>query len=58
MYIYVVTYNDKVSSEGYKTVEDAIKFIKNKGYNLLQLSDWWYEDSKGNTYKIHDVRVK
>lgn len=63
MIAYIVTVNGKVSSEAYKTLEEAQEFIysrtnepkstigKQHGYVILT-------DDKNNRYEIHDVRVK
>ena len=62
MIIYVVTVNGKISSEAYKTLEEAQEFIYRRtnepestigerGYVILT-------DDNKNRYEIHDVRVK
>lgn len=57
--IYIVKVNDKVSSEAYKTLEEAQKFIISRTgiANIIQDNYLVAEDTDGNHYEIHDVRV-
>lgn len=60
MIVYIVTVNGKVSSEAYKTLEEAQKFIMSRTgiANIIQDNYVVAEDTDGNRYEIDDVRVK
>ena len=59
MTIYIVTVNGKVSSEAYKTLEEAQKFIMSRTSiaNIIQDNYLVAEDTNDNLYEIHDVRT-
>lgn len=65
MIIYIVTANDKISSAGYKTLEEAQEFVKSRlahDETTLQLVSemvGYYSivDNKGVRYRIQDVTV-
>ena len=59
MTTYIVTVNGKISSEAYKTLEEAQKFIISRTgiANIIQKNYLIAEDND-NRYEIHDVRVK
>ena len=60
MTIYIVTVNGKISSEAYKTLEEAQKFIISRTgiANIIQENYLVAEDTNDNLYEIHDVSVK
>ena len=62
MTVYIVTVNGKVSSEAYKTLEEAQEFIYSRGPGELldRTSNGRYLKLRNDkyTYEIHDVRVK
>ena len=60
MTAYIVTVNGKVSSEAYKTLEEAQKFIMSRTgiANIIQDNYLVAQDTNDNLYEIHDVRVK
>jgi len=58
--IYIVTVNGKVSSEAYKTLEEAQDFIYNRtGEQSTERGEHGYViiEKNGTRYEIHDVRV-
>ena len=60
MTTYIVTVNGKISSEAYKTLEEAQKFIISRTgiANIIRENYLVAEDTNDNLYEIHDVRVK
>ena len=60
MIVYIVTVNGKISSEAYKTLEEAQKFIMSRTgiANIIQDNYLVAQDIDDNLYEIHDVRVK
>ena len=60
-YIYIVSFNDKVSSDAYATDVQAIEFIKSRSNNPKPKDSrdlWRWEDDNNNTYNINCVTVK
>ena len=59
-HIYIVLFNDNVSTEGYEEVEDAISFIESRNYkpSIVKNQGWIWTDKKGNEYKIKEIRLK
>ncbi len=59
MTIYIVTVNGKISSEAYRTLEEAQKFIISRTgiANIIRENYLIAEDTNDNRYEIHDVRV-
>ena len=61
MTIYIVTVNGKISSEAYRTLEEAQEFIYSRGPGELldRTSNGRYLKLKNDKYiyEIHDVRV-
>lgn len=59
--IYIVTVNDKIRYEAYKSLEEAQDFIYSRGPGELleRTSNGRYLKLKNDkyTYEIHDVRV-
>lgn len=56
MNIYIVICNGKVSSEAYRTLEEAQKFCENRGAKQ-GISCWVYTTEK-DVYTITDVQVR
>ena len=56
MNIYLVMYNGKVSSEAYRTLEEAQNFCESR-YGTFKETDWRYSDGE-NVYIITDVQVR
>ena len=54
--IYVVSVNGTISSEGYKTLQQAQEFCKNN--KPEQVGNGWCFVSAENVYRITDVVVK
>jgi len=59
MEVYVVTYNDKISSEGYDSLEKAIAFVQGRSgiAAFKAVTPMHYSNGK-DSYKIHAIRVK
>lgn len=47
----------KVSSEGYKTAEEAIAFVQSRGDRPEQINPLEFESSTNN-YKITDITIR
>lgn len=58
MRVYLVLYNGKVSQEGYSSYEDAVGFVKSRGFNIHKTGYGTYGDIYGNSYLITDVVVR
>ena len=59
MTIYIVTVNGKISSEAYKTLEEAQAFITSRtDINFIDDSMSTRDPFTQTDYEIHDVRVK
>ena len=61
MIVYIVTVNGKISSEAYKTLEEAQDFITNRTdihFDIDKYAMSTTDPFTGNKYEIHDVRVK
>ena len=64
MLIYIVTVNNKISGRGYKTLEEAQNFIRDrviddpKAMEFVEKQTGYYIIPSGNiTYRIEDVAV-
>ena len=66
MIVYIVTANDKISSTGYNTLEEAQKFVKSRlkhdssAIERVNEMVGYYSvvDNRGVRYRIQDVTVK
>ena len=70
MKVYIVQCNEKVSSEGYSSLDNAQNFINHRakeaiesGYDLMSFNSGWklcYEDNRGvqYEYKILEIEIK
>ena len=60
MNIYIVLCNGKVSSEAYRTLEEAQKFCESRGAKPKEFSNGWiYRDELNcRLYQITDVQVR
>ena len=56
MIIYVVLYNGKLSSEGYRTLKEAEEFCKSRGAKKV-INRWMFTDND-DVYQITDVCVR
>ncbi|MBN3352027.1 hypothetical protein CF086_17165 [Clostridium botulinum] len=58
-HVYVILYNNSVSSTGYNTIVGAINFIENRNNKPMQKKGkgWLWIDSKGNEYKIKEIKI-
>ena len=55
--IYVVTYNEKMSSKAYSKFENAVKFIESRSDSPERLGNALVWISKTGNYKIHPVTI-
>lgn len=58
--VYVVLYNEKISSEGYNTIDKAVNFIEQRfGEPIQDISKGWlWIDKDGNEYKIKEINIR
>jgi hypothetical protein len=56
--VYIVTYDGKISSESYITIEKAINFIENRNGNPKRIFGWEWEDEDYKLYKIKEINIK
>ena len=52
-YIYVVTYQGRVSGEGYTSIEKAQAFIESRSSKPKQIQSMTYEGG----YEIHQIKI-
>ena len=57
MIIYTVICNGKLSSEGYRTLEEAQRFCETRAGNPKSVGNGWRYESENDLYVIQDVRV-
>ena len=58
-HVYVISYNDKISSEGYDTFEKAVALIQGRSDIATFRAETPFHYTNGkDSYKIHDVVVK
>lgn len=58
MIVYTVICNGKLSSEGYRTLEEAQKFCETRAGNPQKIGNGWRYENENNSYVIQDVRVE
>lgn len=56
MKVYIVTSNDKISSLGFASVDEAIEWINSRGGQRVGLGWVWQAD--GLTFKMYEIKVK
>lgn len=57
MYVYIITYEGHISQQGYKSLEDAQTFIKNRSGNPIQFTPYMFRDRAGGNYEIVEVKI-
>lgn len=57
MYVYIITYEGHISQQGYKSLEDAQTFIKNRSGNPIQFTPYMFRDRTGGNYEIVEVKI-
>ncbi|EKS4345164.1 hypothetical protein QB607_003168 [Clostridium botulinum] len=59
VYVYIVVYNNLVSTTGYNTVIGAINFIESRSNKPIQNKDrgLLWTDCKGNEYRIKEIKI-
>ena len=55
MYLYIIEYDNKISTEGYNTELRAIKHLEEQGYKR-QIS-WTYVNEEGHIAKIKEIKI-
>ena len=58
MNIYIVLCNGKVSSEAYRTLEEAQKFCESRGAIKKENGNGWLYEDNCHLYQITDVQVR
>ena len=58
MNIYIVICNGKVSSEAYRTLEEAQKFCESRGAIKKENGNGWLYEDNCHLYQITDVQVR
>lgn len=56
--IYIVLCNGKVSSEAYRTLEEAQKFCETRNEIKQKIGNGWRYEGEYNSYVIQEVKVK
>ena len=54
--VFIILYNGSVSSEGYDTVDKAIKFMEDRA-GISNINSWAYVDKHGNIYMIKEINI-
>lgn len=54
--IYAVMFNDSLSSEGYYSIHDAMKYCADRAERQTEFG-WIYKDNRGNIYKIYEIKI-
>ena len=60
--VFIILYNGSVSSEGYDTIEKAIKFVEDRAGKPQIISNsytsaWAYVDKDGNIYSVKEINI-
>ena len=58
--VFIILYNGSVSSEGYNTIEKAIKFMEDRTgtpQKISNINSWAYIDKEGNVYMIKEINI-
>lgn len=58
MNIYIVLCNGKVSSEAYRTLEEAQNFCETRNEIKQKIGNGWRYEGECNSYVIQEVRVE
>ena len=58
MNVYIVVCNGKVSSEAYRTLEEAQKFCETRNEIKQKIGNGWRYEGEYNSYVIQEVRVE
>ena len=58
MNIYIVLCNGKVSSEAYRTLEEAQKFCETRNEIKQKIGNGWRYEGEYNSYVIQEVQVR
>lgn len=70
MRVYIVTYRyladkerglysgEKISQEGYRTLEDAQKYIRSRPERPIKVNEMYFVTDNREEYYIHDVLVR
>ena len=55
--VYIVTYNDKISYEGYLEYKDALKFIESRLHTSFKKIDDFTFELDSDIFEIHEVII-
>ena len=58
MNIYIVICNGKVSSEAYRTLEEAQRFCETRNEIKQKIGNGWRYEGECNSYVIQEVQVR
>lgn len=58
MIAYIVVCDGKISSNGYKTLQEAQKFCETRSGNPKQISNGWRYKTENDLYEIQDIQVE
>lgn len=57
MKIYTITYEGKLSSEGYDSIDKAINRLKKQGYKPTYRGNWFEVTDGRNVAKIYEIKI-
>lgn len=58
MIVYIVVCNGKISSDGYKTLQEAQKFCETRAGSPKQTGNGWRYKTENDLYEIQDIQVE
>ena len=57
MIVYIVVCIGKISSDGYKTLQEAQKFCETRSGNPKKIDNGWRYKTENDIYVIQDIKV-
>ena len=57
MIAYIVVCNGKISSNGYKTLQEAQKFCETRSGNPEKIDNGWRYKTENDLYEIQDIKI-
>ena len=58
MIVYIVVCNGKISSDGYKTLQEEQKFCETREGNNKRRGNGWSDKTENDLYEIQDIQVE
>ena len=58
MIVYIVVCNGKISSDGYKTLQEAQKFCETRSGNPEKTDNGWRYRTENDLYQIQDIKIE